>query len=55
MYLNDSNSKKEQDEWLNVTVEEKSGLEEAIKELDAGKGIPHEQVMNNFRKTLSNG
>jgi hypothetical protein len=31
------------------------GIEKAIKELDEGKGISHEEGMNNFRKKLSNG
>jgi hypothetical protein len=53
--LNYINSKSDTDEWFNVTKEEKSGIEKAIKELDAGKGIPHAQVMNNFRNKLSNG
>ncbi len=47
------NSKKDIDEWVGVTDEEKQGIEAAIKELDSGKGIAHTQVMHKFRKKHS--
>lgn len=51
--LNYVNSKKDIDEWIGVTDTEKQEIETAIKELDLGKGIPHEQVMHNLRKKYS--
>ena len=50
MMLNFINSKKENDEWIGVTDIEKKGIESAIKELDSGKGITHEQVLSKIRK-----
>ena len=50
--LNYLNSKKEIDEWIGVTNLEKQGIEEAIQELDSGKGIPYNQVMSKFRKNI---
>jgi len=47
------NSKKDIDEWVGVTDEEKQGIESAIEELDSGKGIAHTQVMRKFRKKHS--
>jgi hypothetical protein len=53
LMLNYFNSKKDIDEWIGVTEDEKLGIEAAIKELDSGKGIPHTQVMHNLRKKYS--
>lgn len=52
--INYINSKRDIDEWIGVTDEEKQGIEDAIKELYAGKGTPHTQVMSNLRKKHSN-
>ena len=51
--LNYINSKREIDEWIGITDEEKHGIEAAIGEIDSGKGIPHAQVMNKFKKKYS--
>jgi len=48
--LNYINSKKDTDEWIGVNSSEKQGIIEAIKELNNGKGIPHDQVMERLRK-----
>ena len=55
LMLNYLNSKKEIDEWIGVNDNEKQGIEAAIKELDAGKGISHSQVMSKLRNKYSNG
>ena len=33
------------DKWDELTEEQKAEIDEALAELDAGKGIPHEKVM----------
>ncbi|OFX22188.1 MAG: hypothetical protein A2033_14540 [Bacteroidetes bacterium GWA2_31_9] len=38
------------DGWETLSEEQKTEINEAIAELDAGKGIPHHQVMANIRK-----
>ena len=43
------NSKKETDEWVGVSTSEQEGIEAAIKEIEEGKGIPHEDVMSRLR------
>ena len=48
--LNYINSKIEDDEWIGLTDDEKQAIEAAIKELDMGEGIPHDQIMEKFRK-----
>jgi len=47
------NSKREVEDWNDITETEKHGIEDAINELNAGKGLPHDQVMNGFRKKHS--
>ncbi len=48
--LNYINSKKDTDEWIGVTSSEKQGIMDAIGELNDGKGIPHEQVIQRLKK-----
>jgi hypothetical protein len=43
------NSKTDTDDWVGVSEIEKEGIESAISEFETGKGIPHSQVMKNFR------
>jgi len=50
LMMNYINSKKDIDEWIGVSDDEKQGIEAAIKELDSGNGIPHAQVMSKLRK-----
>ncbi|HCE58379.1 MAG TPA: hypothetical protein DER09_11250 [Prolixibacteraceae bacterium] len=47
--LNFVNGRKEDDEWIGLSETEITGIEDAIDELDAGKGIPHDQVLTKFR------
>jgi len=44
------NSKNDTDEWKGVSNAEQTGIEAAIKEIEEGKGISHEDVMNRLRK-----
>jgi len=44
------NSKRDSDEWIGVSLLEKQGIEAAIRELDAGSGIPHSEVMDGLRQ-----
>lgn len=49
LMVNYINSKKESSEWLGVSEFEQQGIEEAINEMNAGKGISHEQVMSKLK------
>ena len=42
--------KSELDDCEQLTEEHKLGILSAIEELESGKGIPHEKVMENMRK-----
>ena len=54
LMLNFINSKRDTDEWIGVTESEKNGIESAITELEAGKGISHATIMQNFRTKYAN-
>ncbi len=43
----------EDDFWDELSIEQKNKIERAIRDLDAGKGIPHEAVMQGFRQRYS--
>ena len=43
---------KEKDWWDELPEEVQAGIDRAVAELDAGKGIPHEQVMKKYKKWL---
>jgi hypothetical protein len=51
--LNFINSKKEANEWLELTDQQRKGVDIAIEELDLGKGISHQEVMKRLRKKYS--
>jgi len=40
----------EEDWWDELPVEVQGEIDEALAELDKGKGIPHEQVMKKYKK-----
>ena len=50
VFLNYINSKRDLDDWNELTEVQKKGIVEAIDEIDAGKGIPHSKVMANIHK-----
>ena len=45
---------KELGDWGILSVAQKEGLKEAIKDLDAGKGVVHEDVISKYRKKYPN-
>jgi hypothetical protein len=50
-YLNGQN---DISEWEKLSDNQKSGILDAIDELEAGKGNPNEVVLDKFRKKYSN-
>jgi len=52
--LNYINGQKNLDEWEKLTEEQRKGLLDSIEEIDAGKGIPHSEVMEKIRKKYKN-
>jgi hypothetical protein len=48
--LNFINGQKEPGDWEKLTDDQKKGIIGAIKEIDSGKGIPGEKVMDNIRR-----
>lgn len=52
--LNYLNEQKNLDEWGKLTEEQQNGLLDSIEEIDAGKGIPHSEVMEKIRKKYKN-
>ena len=41
---------KDSSEWDKLSKNQQNGIRDGLNQLDAGKGIPHRKVMNNFRK-----
>ncbi len=52
--LNFINSKDDSEEWEKLNKEQKKAIEYGINELDSGKGISHNMVMENMKKKYSN-
>lgn len=42
--------KSEEIKWSSLSDKEREAIEQGIQELNDGKGIPHENVMNDLRK-----
>jgi len=51
--MNFINGNKEMSDWEKLTEEQKRGIFDAIDEIDSGKGIPNEKVMEGIRKKYS--
>ncbi|MFT3752392.1 MAG: hypothetical protein QM800_05775 [Paludibacter sp.] len=51
--LNYVNSKKDTNEWIGVSKSELKGIEAAIKELNEGKGVLHQDAMTKLRNKAS--
>ncbi len=45
---------KDLDDWENLSATQKEGLKNAINDLNAGKGIVHEDVISKYRKKYPN-
>jgi len=52
--LNFINSKNENIEWQELSLEQREGIDAAISTLEQGKGISHQQVLSNFRHKYKN-
>ncbi len=50
LLLNYINGKKDISDWDKLTLAQKQGLMDAIDQLDSGKGIPHDDVIDKLRK-----
>jgi len=50
LLLNYMNSKKDISEWKRLTPVQKQGLIDAIDQMDSGKGISHNDVIDKLRK-----
>lgn len=48
------NGQKDMSDWESLTSEQKAGIDAAIEEIDAGKGISHDDVISKYRKKYSN-
>ena len=49
LMLNYLNSNRDMAEWIGVSDTEKQGIEDAIKQMNNGKGVIHEQVIANLK------
>ena len=47
-------SEKDLSDWDNLSAAQKKGIKESINDLDAGKGIVHEDVITKYRKKYPN-
>jgi hypothetical protein len=48
------NTKKDINDWSNLTTEQRQGILDAIEEIDNGKGITHENVIAKYRNHYTN-
>ena len=55
LMLNFINGNESIEEWDKLTAKEREGIENAISEIDSGKGIEHEKVIKRYRKKYLNG
>lgn len=53
--INYINGGKDASDWEKLTEEQKQGINDAIQEIDSGKGVSHEEAMAKIRKTYNNG
>ena len=51
--INFLNGKKDIEDWTHLSDNQKQGIVDAVKEMDSGKGITHNEVINKFRKKYS--
>lgn len=54
VFTNYINGQQDISEWEKLSKEQQQGIFDAIEEIDSGKGIPHEKVMDNARKRFTN-
>jgi hypothetical protein len=51
--VNFINGQKELTDWNTLTESQKSGIFDALEEIENGKGIPHQDVMSKYRNKYS--
>jgi len=51
--VNFINGQKELTDWDTLTESQKSGIFDALEEIENGKGIPHQDVMSKYRNKYS--
>ena len=51
--INYINGQKDISEWEKLSVNQKHGIIDAIDEIEAGKGIPNNVIIDKFRKKYS--
>jgi hypothetical protein len=49
------NTQEATDDWRNLTPQQKEGILKAIRQLDAGEGIAHDEVMKSARGSYGRG
>jgi hypothetical protein len=54
VFLNFFNGEIDSSDWNNLTNEQKTGIDAAIKEINAGKFIPHDKVMSDIYRKYRN-
>lgn len=50
----DTSINNDEQEWNSLTKEQQQGVFDASESIKMNRGIPHEEVMSNIRKRLSN-
>ena len=53
--INYINGQKDLSEWNKLSENQKSGIFDAVSEIEEGKGIPNAVILKKFRKKYSNG
>lgn len=48
------NGKREVDDWASLSQEQQNGILNALDQVNANKGIPHEKVISKFRNKYKN-
>ena len=48
------NGKKEIEDWNSLSEEQRTGIENALVQINSGKGIPHIEVISKFRYKYKN-
>jgi len=51
--VNFINGQKELTDWDSLTDTQRSGIFEAIEEIETGKGISHQEIISKYRKKYS--
>ncbi|MFC5285247.1 hypothetical protein [Pedobacter alpinus] len=54
IFENLSTEEVHEEQWDSLTKEQQDGILEAVESINAGNGIPHEEVITKMRKKLLN-